>query len=249
VAAQARLFETQVSGDFAVLNASDPVCRDFSCRTRARTVWFSLEGPLSPGLYLDQDQLCAEGQPFLEAREIPLRGRHNIENTLAAAGAARLAGASLEAIAAAVRTFPGVEHRLEFVTTLGGIDFYNDSKATNVDAALKALDAFSGGLWVILGGQDKGAPYTPLRQLLREKARAALLIGAAAPLIAAQLGGAVPLIQCGVLEEAVRAAFQAASPGDTVLLAPACASFDQFDDFEHRGRRFKELVAELGRGR
>jgi UDP-N-acetylmuramoylalanine--D-glutamate ligase len=249
VAAKARLFETQVAGDFAVLNADDPVCRDFSCRTRARTVWFSLEGPLSPGLYLHQDQLCTEGQPFLEAREIPLRGRHNIENTLAAASAARLAGASLEAIAAAVRTFPGVEHRLEFVTTLGGIDFYNDSKATNVDAALKALDAFPGGLWVILGGQDKGAPYTPLRQPLREKARAALLIGAAAPLIAAQLGGAVPLIQCGVLEAAVRAAFPAASPGETVLLAPACASFDQFDNFEHRGRRFKELVAELGRGR
>ncbi len=244
-AAKARLFETQTAEDYAVLNAADAACAAFSRLTRGRTLWFSVEGAVAPGLYLEGGRLCWEGRPFMEVRQIPLRGRHNIENTLAAAGAAHLAGASLEAIAAAVRSFPGVEHRLEFVAQVGGVDFYNDSKATNVDATRKALDAFPGGLWVILGGKDKGAPYAPLLEPLREKARAALLIGAAAPLIAAQLRGAVPLIACGVLEEAVRAAYRQAAPGDTVLLAPACASFDQFENFEQRGRRFKELVAEL----
>jgi len=242
-AAKARLFETQTSEDFAVLNADDPVCIDYSRRTPARTFWFSLKGPVHPGMYLAGDRLCSEGEAFLESRQVPLRGRHNLENTLAAACAAHLVGARLTDIAAAVETFPGVEHRLEFVARVRGVDFYNDSKATNVDATLKALEAFDGGLWVILGGKDKGAPYTPLRALLAAKARAALLIGAAAPIIARQLEGAVPLLDCGVLEEAVRTAFQRAVPGDTVLLAPACASFDQFKNYEHRGRAFKQLVA------
>jgi len=242
-AAKARLFETQTAEDIAVLNADDAACVEYSRRTRARTFWFSLKKPVHPGMYLAGDQLWSGGEPFLESRRVPLRGRHNLENTLAAACAAHLAGAGLADIAAAVETFPGVEHRLEFVAHVSGVDFYNDSKATNVDATLKALEAFDGGLWVILGGKDKGAPYTPLRALLAAKARAALLIGAAAPIIARQLEGAVPLLDCGVLEEAVRTAFQRAVPGDTVLLAPACASFDQFKNYEHRGRAFKQLVA------
>src|SRR5262249_11920552 len=145
----------------------------------------------------------------------------------------------LPAIAAAVRTFHAVEHRLEFVRTLGGIDFYNDSKATSVDATLKALDAFPGGLWVILGGKDKGSDYTVLRAPLAAKARAALLIGKAAPKIAGEIEGAVPILDLHTLEAAVREAYTRARPGDTVLLAPACASFDQFESFEHRGRAFK----------
>ncbi|HLY20591.1 MAG TPA: cyanophycin synthetase [Bryobacteraceae bacterium] len=181
----------------------------------------------------------------MDAREIPIRGRHNIENTMAAAAAANLAGAPLEGIAAAVRTFKAVEHRLEFVRNLDGVDFYNDSKATSVDATLKALDAFPGGLWVILGGKDKGLDYTVLRAPLAAKARAALLIGAAAPKIAAELDGALPLEQAGTLENAVRFARAHARPGDTVLLAPACASFDQFNSYEHRGQVFKSLVQRL----
>jgi len=243
--AKARLFQTQTAEDFAVLNADDPACREYGGQTSARLLWFSLQGAVSPGVFLEGETLSLDGQRFLEMREIPLRGRHNVENTLAAAGAAHLAGAELEAIGAAVRTFPGVEHRLEFVRQIRGVDFYNDSKATNVDAALKAVEAFPGGLWIILGGTDKGAPYAPLRQALISKARAALLIGAAAGKIASELAGAVRLIQCGVLEDAVRIAFREAAPGDTVLLAPACASFDQFSNFEHRGRVFKTLVAQL----
>ncbi len=143
-------------------------------------------------------------------------------------------------------TFPGVEHRLEFVRDMGGVAFYNDSKATNVDATLKAVNAFEGGLWIILGGKDKNSDYTVLREPLAKKARAALLIGAAANKIEDQLRGSVETIACGTMERAIHEARWRASKGDTILLAPACASFDQFENFEHRGREFKRMVQELG---
>jgi UDP-N-acetylmuramoylalanine--D-glutamate ligase len=186
-----------------------------------------------------------DGEPMMAANKIPMRGLHNIENTMAAAAAAKLAGARLSDIAAAVETFPGVEHRLQYVRTVRGVEYYNDSKATNVDATLKAIDAFSGGLWIILGGKDKGSDYRPLREPLRLKARAALLVGKAAPIITEHLGDAVPILQCVDIATAIRTGYESARPGDTVLLAPACASFDQFQSFEHRGRVFAELVAAL----
>ena len=181
----------------------------------------------------------------MPARDIPIRGLHNIENVLAASLAAYRAGVPLPAIAAAVRTFRAVEHRLEFVRSLGGVEYYNDSKATSVDATLKAVDAFTGGLWVILGGKDKGLDYRALRAPLAAKARAALLIGAAAPIIAEQLQGAVPLVDARTIDAAIAHAHAHAVPGDTVLLAPACASFDQFQNYEHRGEFFKQTVNSL----
>ena len=244
-AAKSRLFETQRPGAFAVLNADDPTCAGFASLTAGTPFWFSSTHPVSPGLWLAEDKILFRGEFLMDAREIPIRGRHNIENTMAAAAAACLAGASLGSIAAAVRTFRAVEHRLEFVRNVAGVDYYNDSKATTVDATLKALDGFSGGLWVILGGKDKGLDYTPLRDPLAAKARAALLIGAAAPKIAAELGGAVPLERSETLANAVSFARAHAQPGDTVLLAPACASFDQFTSYEHRGKVFKTLVQQL----
>jgi UDP-N-acetylmuramoylalanine--D-glutamate ligase len=244
-AAKGRLFATQRPGDFAVLNAEDPTCAAYAGLTPGTAVWFSGARRVEAGAYLEDGVVRYGGEVLLPAAEIPIPGRHNVENAMAAAAAAHLAGAELAAIARAIRTFKAVEHRLEFVRTVSGIHFYNDSKATNVDAALKALDAFEGGLWVILGGKDKGSDYTPLRAPLAAKARAVLLIGAAAPKIAAQIEGAVPLVACGVIEEAVRYGYCAASPGDTVLLAPACASFDQFRGYEHRGRVFKDLTARL----
>ena len=243
-AAKRRLFETQRPEDAAILNADDPICAAYG-GLKSAPRWFSSTRPVRPGLWLDEGKILFDGDPLIEVREAPLRGRHNLENVMAAAAAARLAGASLEAIAAAIRTFPGVEHRLEFVRTLAGVDFYNDSKATNVDAVLKAIDAFGGPLWVILGGLDKGSDYSALRAPLAAKARGVLLIGAAAPKIARQLGDAAPRIECGTLEAAVEEARRRASSGDTVLLAPACASFDQFDSYEHRGRVFKAAVARL----
>jgi UDP-N-acetylmuramoylalanine--D-glutamate ligase len=174
--------------------------------------------------------------------DIPIPGMHNAENVMAAAAAAEIAGVAKPAIVAAVKTFKAVEHRLEFVTAVNGVSFYNDSKATSVDATTKALDSFEGKLWVILGGKDKGSDYTVLRDRLHRKAHAALLIGAAAEKIALQLEGAVPLVYSGTLKCAVGHAWENAQPGDTVLLAPACASFDQFQSYEHRGRAFKDLV-------
>ena len=244
VAQKARLFETQQDSDHAVLNADDALCLAWARRTRAAVHRFSLRSGAAEACY-DGRRLWLAGEVLMPGEEVPLRGLHNLENTLAAALVAWLAGASHQAIAAAVRTFPGVEHRLEFVARVRGVDFYNDSKATNVDAALKALAAFQSPLWVILGGKDKDSDYGPLREPLRRKARAALLIGAAAEKIAAQLTDAVPLLRCGTLEAAVAEAWKRAQPGETVLLTPACASFDQFENFEHRGRVFKQLVAAL----
>ena len=241
-AIKGRLFETQQAGDYAVLNADDPVCAAYAGRTAATVQWFSSRGKVDPGAHLCADKLVLFGKLLMEADEIPIRGRHNIENVLAASIAAARAGVEREAIAAAVRTFRAVEHRLEFVREIGGVDFYNDSKATSVDATLKALDAFSGGVWVILGGKDKGLDYAALREALTAKARAALLIGAAAGKIGEQIAGAAPLVDAGTIEGAVAYAFQHAARGDTVLLAPACSSFDQFKSYEHRGEVFKQIV-------
>jgi UDP-N-acetylmuramoylalanine--D-glutamate ligase len=244
-AAKARLFETQRSGDTAVLNADDPICTGFAARGRATVRWFSTRRKFAPGACLSGDEVLLDGRPLLSIHDIPIRGRHNVQNVMAAAIAAARAGVSREDIGGAVRTFRAVEHRLEFVRAIEGVDFYNDSKATSVDATMKALDAFPGGLWVILGGKDKGLNYSALREPLAQKAHAALLIGAAGAKIAAQLEGAVPLVDSKTLDQAVMYAWERAGSGDTVLLAPACASFDQFKSFEHRGEVFKELVMEL----
>jgi UDP-N-acetylmuramoylalanine--D-glutamate ligase len=244
-AAKGRLFDTQRAGAFAILNADDPTCVGYASLTAGLPLWFSSTRAVTPGVWLDDGRIWFDGELLMDARDIPIRGRHNIEDTMAAAAAARLAGAPLASIAAAIRTFHAVEHRLEFVRNLNGVDFYNDSKATSVDATLKALDAFAGGLWVILGGKDKGLDYTVLRAPLAARAHAALLIGAAAAKIGEQLSGALPLEHAGTLQNAVRFAYAHAHPGDTVLLAPACASFDQFTSYEHRGQVFKSLVQQL----
>jgi UDP-N-acetylmuramoylalanine--D-glutamate ligase len=248
--AKGRLFDTQQASDFAVLNYDDPTCRGFASRTKARVSWFiskqfSSKQKAPGGIYVSGDSIEFNGNAFLSRSQIRLRGMHNVENVMAAAAVAHLAGARLADIGAAVTSFPGVEHRIEFVRKLDGVEYYNDSKATNVDASLKAIDAFPSGLWIILGGKDKGSDYTPLRTPLAERAKAALLIGAARPLIQKALAGTVPLIDCQTLENAVAYAHAHASSGDTVLLAPACASFDQFENYERRGERFKHLVSKL----
>jgi len=244
-AAKGRLFETQRAGDFAVLNADDPVCVSYADRTAATVQWFSSRRKVMPGASFCNGKLVLDGKLLMDAGDIPIRGRHNVENVLAAALATARAGVAPDRIAAAVRTFRAVEHRLEFVRKVNGIDFYNDSKATSVDATLKAVDAFSGGLWVILGGKDKGLDYAALREPLSAKAHAVLLIGAAAGKIAGQLQGAAPLVDTGTLQGAIAYAVEHGKPGDTVLLAPACASFDQFRSYEHRGEVFKEIVNQL----
>jgi UDP-N-acetylmuramoylalanine--D-glutamate ligase len=247
-AAKARIFENQTPLDAAVINADDAVAPEYA-PDGPRVFWFSRSKHVASGCYVRGGEIVfrCDGveSVLLELKTIGLRGGHNIENVLAAAAAARLAGVEPAAIAEGVRTFAGVEHRIEYVATISGVEYFNDSKATNVDATLKALDAFPGNVLVILGGKDKGSDYRILRQALRSHARMALLIGSAADKIESQLAGVIPVERSETLARAVEAASKRARPGDTVLLAPACASFDQFENYEHRGRVFKKLVREL----
>lgn len=246
--AKQNLFKNMIDRDAAVLNADDPQVAQRG-PAHGQMFWFSRQKRLAAGTFLRGEQILfrrdGSESVLMRRTDIPLRGEHNLENVLAASTAAILAGAPTDAVESAVRSFPGVEHRLEFVADIGGVSFYNDSKATNVDATLKAIEAFPGSLFVILGGKDKGSPYEPLREPLRQKAKLALLIGAAAGKIAAELEGSVATQHAGTLERAVTVALEHAQPGDTVLLAPACASFDQYENFEQRGRQFKEIVARL----
>lgn len=249
-AAKARIFENQTEADSVVLNADDPATTAL-VPSRPQVYWFSRKKRVAQGAFVQGKEIVFRQQgseeTLLKLEDIPLAGAHNVENVLAAAVAARLAGAQPAAIAKGVRSFAGVEHRLEFVAEIGGVRYYNDSKATNVDATLKALDAFPGRILIILGGKDKGSDYTLLQTPLREKAILALLIGAAADKIEKQITGSVAIERAETMERAVETAAHAARPGDIVLLAPACASFDQFQNYEHRGRVFKELVHQLER--
>lgn len=251
-AAKARLFETQTDRDFAVLNYDDPTCRQFAEQTKAQVFWFSTKEKVPHGVWLNGEQICYNAKAFMTLAQIKLRGMHNVENVMAAALLAHLAGAKLKEIGPAVESFGGVEHRIEFVRELDGVLYFNDSKATNVDAALKAIHAFDGNIWIILGGKDKGSDYAPLREPLHARAKAALLIGApppydhaGAPLIKKALDGAVETVDCETLENALKHARKHAVAGDIVLLAPACASFDQFQNYEERGNVFKQIAKDL----
>ncbi len=248
--AKARIFENQTEADSAVLNADDPGTTPLA-PTKPHVYWFSRKQRVAQGAFVREGEIVFRHNGLEEAvlslKEIPLPGAHNVENVLAAVVATCLAGASAAAIAKGVRSFAGVEHRLEFVAEIGGVRYYNDSKATNVDATVKALDAFPGRILIVLGGKDKGSDYTLLQGPLREKAILALLIGAAADKIEKQITGSVAIERAGTIERAVEIASHAARPGDLVLLAPACASFDQFQNYEQRGRVFKELAHQLER--
>ena len=246
-AAKRRIFLNQEPDDWAVLNQDDPALRHLS--VRAGRFPFSLEGSLPAGAFLNDGQLWisspARKTRYMYATEVRLRGLHNLSNVLAASAATFLAGVQPSVIAEAVRNFRGVEHRLELVRRLDEVDYYNDSKATNVDSAVKAIEAFDTPLILIMGGLDKGGDFSVLRPLVAERARQLILIGAAADKIGDQLGSAVPTVRAGSLEEAVRQARIQAQPGDVVLLAPGCASFDMFKNYEDRGRVFKAAVQEL----
>src|SRR2546423_736549 len=248
--AKARIFENQTEADSAVLNADDSATTPLA-PSKPHVYWFSRKQRMAQGAFMRENEIIfrqsGDEEVILNLQEIPLMGAHNVENVLAAVAATRLAGAEPAAIAKGVRSFAGVEHRLEFVAEIGGGRYYNDSKATNVDATLKALDAFPGRILILLGGKDKGSDYTVLQKPLREKAILALLIGAAAEKIERQIAGSVAIERAGTIERAVEIASHAARPGDVVLLAPACASFDQFQNYEHRGRVFKDLVHLLER--
>ena len=249
VEAKARILRNQTEKDYAVLNADDPTVAGLAERGSGRKIFFSCKQDIPEGLLVSGGQVVYRvghlQRDLFSPGDVKLRGDFNLENVLAASAAACVLGADFDAIARAVREFRGVEHRLEFAGDVLGVEFYNDSKATSVDATVKALGAFDRGVHLILGGKDKGAPYAPLIPLLNARVREVLLIGAAAERIGRELAGTVDLVTAGDLETAVRQAFSRGRPGDVILLSPACASFDQFRDFEDRGRRFKQLVESL----
>ncbi|HUY14447.1 MAG TPA: UDP-N-acetylmuramoyl-L-alanine--D-glutamate ligase [Terriglobia bacterium] len=249
VSAKAQVFRNQRPDDFAILNADDPEVARLAPAIASRKVFFSKEKDLPEGVLISKGRILYRTgnleRPLLEVNDVKLRGSFNLENVMAACAAACKLGADFDSIRKVVREFTGVEHRLEEVATVRGVEFFNDSKATSVDATAKALTAFTGGVNLILGGKDKGAPYTPLIPLLPGRVKAVYLTGAAADRIAQDLAGAVEIISSGDLKTAVRQAFLRSVPGDVVLLSPACASYDQFQDFEERGRLFKKFVAEL----
>src|SRR5215469_6429671 len=247
--AKARIFENQQAGDFALLNLDDPASAALKDKVKGALSWFSRRQPVENGTYVSKGEIvfrnAGRETPVLPISEIQLKGAHNLENVLAAVCVGMLAGCEPQQVRKAVAEFRGVEHRLEPAGTVRSVAYYNDSKATNVDATIKALEAFPGNIHIILGGKDKDSDYTLLVSLLRERTKAAYLIGAAAEKIASQIQGATRIVQSGTLDRAVRQASEAAKSGDIVLLAPACASFDQFENYEQRGRVFKKLVQGL----
>ena len=246
--AKARIFENQQGGDYAVLNADDPTCVAMSQKARSQVFWFSRQKEVERGAWVRDGNIVfrdTSGQrEILQVSDIPLKGNHNLENVLAAVCTGVLMGCAPEKIRQAVHDFKAVEHRLEFVATIRGVDYYNDSKATNVDATIKALESFPANIHLILGGKDKGSDYTVLNDLLRQRVKRVYTIGAAAAKIESQVKGP-EVVHAETLENAIRKAHATAQPGDIVLLAPACASFDQFKSYEHRGKVFKEIVRGL----
>lgn len=247
-AAKSRIFENQTAADSAVLNADDAICVAMARKTKAAVYWFSRQQSVERGAFVYDDRIfwrdTAVEQEIMPVSEIGLKGAHNVENVLAGVAAGMLAEIAPADIRKAVAAFKAVEHRLEYVATVRGVTYFNDSKATNVDATIKALESFPGRIHLILGGKDKGSDYTVLNPLLAERVKRVYTIGAAAAKIESQIKG-VQVVSAATLDNAVRQAAEIATAGDIVVLAPACASFDQFVSYEHRGRVFKDLVRQL----
>jgi UDP-N-acetylmuramoylalanine--D-glutamate ligase len=248
--AKARIFGNQTEVDCAVLNADDEAVRALAPRTRARVVWFSRRRPLEHGVFVRDGWIAARLNGHVEeicpVDEIRLRGQHNVENVLAATACALWTGLPSAAIARGIGRFRAVAHRIEFVRDLRGVPWYNDSKGTNVDSTIKALESFTEPVVLLAGGKGKGQDWAPLAAAARGRVAHAILIGEDGPRIGAALERAgIAVSASPSLEAAVEAARALARPGDVVLLSPACASLDMFDNYEHRGDVFKRLVERL----
>jgi UDP-N-acetylmuramoylalanine--D-glutamate ligase len=250
-AAKARITERQTADDFLVLNAEDKAAQMVALKTKAQIFWFSGRRPIKQGAFVHGESILyipregAKAEPVMPVSDIHLKGSHNVENVLAAVCAAQLAKIPAESIRASVAGFAAVEHRLELVKIVNGVEFYNDSKATNVDAAMKAVASFASGIHLILGGKDKDSDYTLMSGMLKERVKFVYTIGSAAEKIERELQGVVKIVPAETLQVAVAKAAKAATNGDVVLLSPACSSFDQFENYEQRGRVFRQLVNEL----
>ena len=251
VDAKEKIFANQTADDALVLNADDRTTQMCAGRAKSNVYWFSGTKVVRQGAFVRGGVVCwiekegGKSEPILPVAEIGLKGAHNVENVLAAVCAARLSGIAAETIRASVAGFKAVEHRLEYVRTVAGVEYFNDSKATNVDAAMKAVASFKGAVHLILGGKDKDSDYAQMNEILTDRVKTVYTIGSAAEKIERQLAGVVKIVTAGTLASAVAKAAEAAVAGDVVLLAPACSSFDQFENYEHRGRVFRQLVIDL----
>ena len=243
--AKARIFENQHRDDVLVLNFDDPLVRALAPRAQSRVVPFSRLEKHADGAWVENGRLMVRGEDLCGVDEILIKGVHNLENAMAAAAMALAAGADRASVAAVLREFPGLEHRLELVREKDGVSYINDSKGTNVGAVVKSVEGFTRPVILIAGGYDKGSDFRPLFDLFREKVKLLILIGKAADKMAKALGGSTETVMAGTLVDAVQLAAKRAVSGDVVLLSPACASFDMFRDFEDRGRQFKDVVKAL----
>jgi UDP-N-acetylmuramoylalanine--D-glutamate ligase len=250
LAAKLQIFANQGNDDVAVYNADDPFAAGADLGGCARRIAFCAGAAPECEVAVAEGTIFYDGEPLLAVAELGLFGEHNVANAMAAAAAALSMGIDRDAVRAGLRSFAGVPHRLETVAEIGGVRFVNDSKATNVASAAVGIRAFDGGVHAILGGSEKDEPFAPLVAPLVERARACYLVGATAERMARELApvveAGIELRRCADLDDAVRRAAAAATAGDVVLLSPACASFDAFENYEARGDRFRELVGELG---
>lgn len=243
--AKAGIFMNQTGEDILVLNADDPLTSGMARRAEARPVFFSRTRKVEDGAFLKDNAIFFSGIRIIGIDEMKIKGVHNVENAMAAAAMAASAGADRDSIEAVLREFPGLEHRLEFVREKDGVVYINDSKGTNVGAVLKSVEGFARPVILIAGGLDKGSDFGPLYTPFKQKVKLLILIGRAAKKMHDALFGATEIAYADTLDEAVGLASRRATPGDVVLLSPACASFDMFKDFEDRGRRFKQAVMAL----
>jgi UDP-N-acetylmuramoylalanine--D-glutamate ligase len=246
ISAKMKIFENQTSGDVAVINYDDPTLRKQSVAINARRRWFSISNRLEDGVWVGPEGVVfIDNTELMKSDDIRIKGEHNISNACAAIGAAMAAGVPKEIIVQTLKSFAGVEHRLEPVRLIGGVSFVNDSKGTNVDSVFWALKTIPAPVILIAGGKDKGGDFSALNEFVSQKVKLVVLIGQAAPKIELTWKDMTRCVRAGSMEDAVRTAYSNAAPGDTVLLSPGCASFDMFDNYEHRGRVFKQAVMEL----
>ncbi|OGP53074.1 MAG: UDP-N-acetylmuramoylalanine--D-glutamate ligase, partial [Deltaproteobacteria bacterium RBG_13_51_10] len=244
-----KVFQNQGKDDYALLNADDPLTFQFAHRVESQVILFSSQRTVPVGCFLEKGAILFQGGDGKKERfgleRLKIRGAHNLENLMAAIAGSKICGCPSEALQKVMEEFPGLEHRLEWVRDIDGVRFFNDSKGTNVGSVVKSLMSFREPVWLIAGGKDKGGDYSPLKNIIVTQVKGMALIGEAQKRMLEALGGLTETVQLDTLEEAVHWAFSKASPGDVVLLSPACSSFDMFENYQDRGKRFKTIVQEL----
>jgi len=248
IQAKGRIFQNQRKDDYALLNADDPLAFQFAHRIESQVILFSSQRAVPVGCFLEKGAIVFQGGDGTQERfgleRLKIRGIHNWENLMAAIAVGKICGCPPEALQKVMEEFPGLEHRMEWVKDIGGVSFFNDSKGTNVGSVVKSLMSFREPVWLIAGGKDKGGDYSPLKNIIVERVKGMALIGEAQKKMFEALGGLTETLQADTLEEAVHWAASKASPGDVVLLSPACSSFDMFENYQERGERFKTIVQE-----